>query len=273
MSNKIQNIVLGTDPEAFLRNRKTKEIVSAIGLIPGTKHAPYPITELGPGYFIQTDNVMVEWCVPATNNYRELYHSIQKCIEYTNSVIPGDLEVTVKASAFLDEKYLQNEQALTFGCDPDFNAWTYMMNSSPSSRTNLRTAGGHIHIGYDNPDDDASIELIRALDLYLGVPSIILDPDIERRKMYGKAGAFRIKSYGIEYRSLSNFWIKDHLIIKFIYNGVKKAVEFVNTGKSFTDEDQLMIQAAINGNDRSLARNLISKYKLEDVMTRSLVID
>ena len=34
------------------------------------------------------------------------------------------------------------------------------------------------------------------MDLFLGVPSILIDPDTERRKMYGKAGDYRLKEYG-----------------------------------------------------------------------------
>lgn len=55
---------------------------------------------------------------------------------------------------------------------------------------------GHIHIGYNNPEIEKSVDIIKAMDLFLGIPSILMDKDTLRRSRYGKAGAFRFKSYG-----------------------------------------------------------------------------
>lgn len=32
--------------------------------------------------------------------------------------------------------------------------------------------------------------------MYLGIPSVVMDPDTKRRTLYGKAGDFRLKAYG-----------------------------------------------------------------------------
>ena len=50
-------------------------------------------------------------------------------------------------------------------------------------------------------------DLVKQLDWYLGGWSIARDENTERRSLYGKAGACRIKDYGVEYRVLSNFWV------------------------------------------------------------------
>ena len=34
------------------------------------------------------------------------------------------------------------------------------------------------------------------IDAYVGLPSILYDTDAERRKLYGKAGCFRLQPYG-----------------------------------------------------------------------------
>ena len=88
-------------------------------------------------------------------------------------------------------------------------------NNPPSlDGTNLRSCGGHLHIGFDRAKNDmmARPHLVRILDLVAGVPSIIIDKDKDRRKLYGKAGAHRPKMIeagdpydGVEYRTLSNF--------------------------------------------------------------------
>ena len=38
--------------------------------------------------------------------------------------------------------------------------------------------------------------MVKLLDIFLGIPSVIIDPDKKRRKLYGKAGAFRLTKYG-----------------------------------------------------------------------------
>ena len=43
--------------------------------------------------------------------------------------------------------------------------------------------------------------------------------------MYGKAGAFRPKTYGVEYRTLSNAWLFSKKLQSFVYRGVQRAVD------------------------------------------------
>lgn len=256
----IKNVIIGTDPEAFVQNQETGEIESAIGLIPGDKHFPFPITDKG--HAIQTDNVMVEFCVPPSNDAKALWGDIRHCIDTIDTMLPNKLKVIVKASAYLDERFLNNEQAQTFGCDPDFSAYLLCQNQSPDSKTNLRSAGGHIHVGYNEPNFDDNISIVKALDLFLGIPSLILDKDTERRKMYGKAGAFREKSYGVEYRTLSNFWIESEESVTWMVSQVNNAIDFINKGIEISDVDQAKIQLAINNQDTELAQEIATKYNL-----------
>lgn len=125
---------------------------------------------------------------------------------------------------------------------------------------------GHIHIGYDESSFDKSINIIRALDLFLGVPSIILDTDTLRRELYGKSGAFRIKNYGVEYRVLSNFWIQSQEIINLIFYNISQAIDFINnsenTSELFNKKDSENIQNCINNCDKKLANRLIKKYNI-----------
>ena len=81
-------------------------------------------------------------------------------------------------------------------CDPDLSVWTLKINNPKQYESNLRACGGHISVGYDNPDEMTSFNLIKAMDLFLAVPSVLLDSDTKRRELYGKAGAMRLKSFG-----------------------------------------------------------------------------
>jgi len=56
------------------------------------------------------------------------------------------------------------------------------------------------------------------MDLYLGVPSVLMDKGELRKQLYGKAGAYRMKPYGVEYRTLSNFWIFSDTTIGWVWD-------------------------------------------------------
>lgn len=87
---------------------------------------------------------------------------------------------------------------ITYLCDPDYCIYTEKQNEKPkdADTTNIRSAGFHIHVGYDNPEVDRSLRLLFYLDAYLGLPSILIDKDVQRRTLYGKAGCFRLTDYG-----------------------------------------------------------------------------
>lgn len=145
-------------------------------------------------------------------------------------------------------------------CDPDFNVWTESVNVPPENTTSLRSAGGHIHVGYDNPTMERSSKIIMAMDIFLGIPSIILDKDKDRRKMYGKAGCFRFKDFGCEYRTLSNFWIFDDELIEWVFNNTQKAIEFVNNDTIITNDKEII--NCINNQDITLAYQLINSLNI-----------
>lgn len=265
---KINNVLLGADPEVFLKNTSGLP-VSAIGLIPGTKDSPYPITNLG--HAMQLDNVAAEFCIPPSNSPEKMWKDIQLCLSAIEDITPKNILVDITASKMFDQESLQHPIAKQFGCDPDYCAWTENQNPRPNNKSLLRSCGGHLHIGYDNPDFEISLALIRALDLFLGIPSIILDLDQERRQLYGKAGAFRFKEYGVEYRTLSNFWIKDLQLVQFVHEAAHKAVEFVNTGGNFSQELIEEIISSINSGDVSAAHSILAKQKIEYKLFKELV--
>lgn len=113
MNTQITNITLGTDPEVFMRNKITKEIISAVGIIPGTKDSPHPITD--EGHAIQRDNCMAEFCVPPAKSAKKLYTDIKKCLDYLDNNISKKLEVYIAASAFLKKEQLLSEESQEFG--------------------------------------------------------------------------------------------------------------------------------------------------------------
>lgn len=111
----IQDYQIGADIEVFFRKKKTKEIVTAEGLIKGTKDEPFKFDRENEHYATSLDNVMAEFNIPPASSNSEFYFSIQKALEYINSTIPKQLETVALPAARLKEKYLQTDNAKLFG--------------------------------------------------------------------------------------------------------------------------------------------------------------
>lgn len=257
----VDKVKLGTDPEVFLVDTQTREVISAEGIIGGTKELPKKISAVG--HAVQEDNVMAEFNIPPAIDSESFSSDIQFVLDYLNKNTPENVEVLIEPSAYLNEKYLDTPQAKQFGCEPDFNVWLRDVNEAPSSSNTLRTCGGHIHIGYENQSMEVSEELIKFMDLYLGVPSILMDTDTRRREMYGKAGCFRFKSYGVEYRTLSNFWIKSDDLRKWAFTNTMRVVAAVNNKECISDELRDKIIKCINEQDKTLATELVKEFDIK----------
>jgi hypothetical protein len=256
---------LGCDPEAFLIDLEGT-FRSSIGKVGGTKYDPQPLP-LGEGYAVQEDNVAIEFNIPPAETRVAFVDSIRNTLNYLiefSRDINGLVISTVSAASFPDEE-LQDPRALEFGCEPDFNAWTKDVNPKPSAADkNLRSCGGHVHIGFDNEGVD-KFDVIKYMDLFTGVPSVLMDKGEMRKELYGKAGACRIKSYGAEYRTLSNFWIFDNRLIEWVWDNTSRAVAAAESRLAISEEDGTDIVNAINNNDKQLAQKLVNKFNLEVV--------
>lgn len=263
---KIENYLIGSDPELFIVDTsKNNKIISSIGLIPGVKGDAYRPAELPEGFGLQIDNILAEFNIPPTSDKNDFITSIMVMKDYIRDYIKKknpNYDICCKASALVDEDQLQSDEAKLFGCSPDFNAWLLEQNPRPSGdSTNLRTTGCHFHVGYDNHNRETSIEIIRTLDLFLGVPSILIDKDDRRRELYGKAGCFRFTAYGLEYRVMSGYFIDTPELIDWCFTQITKAIDFLNAGGSI-EEDARSIIKAINTNDKALAKELVEKYNI-----------
>ena len=66
--------------------------------------------------------------------------------------------------------------------------------------------------------------MTRQLDISLFLPSLLFDDDTERRKLYGFPGSFRPKQYGVEYRPLSNKWLRNEVLMTWVFNTTLRSV-------------------------------------------------
>jgi hypothetical protein len=249
---------LGCDPEIFMQHITTGQFISSVGLIGGTKDFPMPI---GEGCAVQEDNVAVEFNTPPCATAEDFIKSINYNKDYLQQrAAELGLKLCIQPSAVFDDDQLNSEAAQTFGCEPDYNAWLGgEQNPRPSAENkNLRSAGGHIHI----ESDLDCLELVKAMDLFVGCPMIEFDLDQDRRKLYGKPGAFRKKSYGVEYRTASNAWIENDERIRWAWDQTEKAITFVAEGNTLDDDIGVIIQKCINESDLGCLAQLRDRYEI-----------
>jgi len=226
------NFSLGSDPEFMLS--KNGKIYSAIGIVKGTKDRRKKIGK----HEFYYDNVLAETAIAPGFNKEETIANIKDCLKiYTELVSPYKLE-TRAAYEFTSDQ-LKHRDAFKIGCDPEACAYSGEMvevDEELFKRTNLRSAGGHIHLGYEllkkHPilQNYAQTVSIFLLDLFLGIPSIFLDHDPttkKRKELYGQAGRWRFPAYGVEYRSMGNFWLSAPKLAELIYDISDFTLEFI----------------------------------------------
>lgn len=219
-------ITVGADPEVFLG--KKGMFVSAHNLLPGTKHRPHPVTRGA----VQVDGMAAEFNIAPAEDEQEFINNLDVVLQQLQEMVP-EYELLHQATVQFPKEFLKDipPEALELGCEPDFSAYTRGVNARPDAGALMRTAGGHIHIGgWDSPNPYETFHfndmcrLMKAMDETVGVYSLFWDNDDKRRAMYGKPGTFRPKTYGAEYRTLSNAWLFNKKVQSFVYRGVVEAV-------------------------------------------------
>ena len=253
-TSKVVSIRVGADPEVFLQNNAGKPI-SSIGYIKADKWNPMQIPDMPKGFTLQEDNVSLEYGIPPAASAQEFIGSINAVMQKSLDYLP-ELSFSKLSCIIFPEDQMEHPLAHIFGCEPDFDAWADKENRKPEPpHPFMRSAGGHIHV--ETEKDGKSV--VRLMDLFLGVPSVLMDTGEDRKKLYGKAGAHRIKPYGVEYRTLSNFWIFSDRLIQWAWDNTQRAVESELDVSVYADR----ILQAINGNDKTVAKQLVEEFNLE----------
>ena len=260
-------ITLGADPEIFIKNET--EIVSAEGLTEGgSKEFPKPISTVG--HAIQEDGIMFEYNIPPSKTEDEWVDNHKFCLDYLDILAKANgYELSNAVSSEINPMYLISPQATTFGCEPDWNVYLQDINPTPDNNTNLRCAGGHVAIGYVQEGEEGDFKItekiVQIFDMFLTLPALFKDNDTRRRELYGKAGSFRVKEWGVECRSLSNFWIQSEDLMRWVYRQSIKVAELVLENE--TEADELIekysdrVREAIDTNNLELATVILQEIE------------
>lgn len=258
------NIRIGADPEYFVKQNGV--FVSAHGLVNGNKKNPLKVDKGA----VQVDGMALEFNIDPAESEDEFFVNINTVFAQLKAMCP-DHEHVIAPVADFPLEYINSQplEARELGCDPDFNAWSGLENVKPDAELPMRTASGHIHIGWAENMDKGDPNLYqdcrivaKQMDFFLGLPSLFFDADERRRQMYGKAGCFRPKPYGMEYRTLSNAWLTSENLIKWAFRNARKGMEQVMQGNIL--EDQFgSVDEIINTSNKKEAAKIIKAAGLE----------
>lgn len=258
------NFKLGCDPEVFVK--QDGKFRSAHGLIPGDKKNPFKI----PFGAVQVDGMALEFNITPAETAADFLKNVTEVYHQLKAMVPT-YEVVAEPVALFNVRYMRQQppEALELGCDPDFNGWTIAANDRPNGDRPFRTASGHVHIGFTEDRDITDPMHMREcaalacqMDFYLGLPSLKYDKDKKRRQLYGKAGCFRPKSYGVEYRTLSNVWLQSDNLIQWVFNNARDGFQKFKDGK-FLPSKYGNIEDIINNSDWKEAEKIC---KAEGIM-------
>jgi hypothetical protein len=273
------NVTWGADPELFIATKDGKVV--------GGERA-IPQDGLGDSYYdswnqkrrmtrkrVVLDGVQVEFNVAASQcraslgaDIKATFASLKRHLDAANNGLVPSFEAVVRVDP--EELKALSEAAQKLGCQPSANI--HDRNASVTvtkANENLRSAGGHIHLGLHKPLMEHRERLPFLMDVIVGNTCVLIDRNplaAERRTLYGRAGEYRIQPHGLEYRTLSNFWLRSYQLMSLVMGLSKLAASVLYTTVAevpyrtefkYTDADNPLSYEAVKV-------PLVPKYNPED---------
>lgn len=272
---------IGADPEFFITSSTNGKIIESNKIIPKN------------GLIVSANSIGTSKCTidglqaeinpnphscreGACSDYINIFTKLAKSLneQKANLCLKGMIHITP------EELLKLSDDSKKFGCKPSINNYTNkesVITVNPEVYE-YRSAGGHIHIGGGSSTRLTSCIkknpklIIEILDLVLGNTCVMIDRNsnqVERRRVYGRAGEYRLPKHGIEYRTLSNFWIMNSQLMNMVYGfarlGFCIAVNIHDDEKDSKKKsvfrelldasNKKNVQKAINYNDFYLAKS------------------
>lgn len=258
------SLVYGADPELFFK--KDGVVMGAEKIIPN---------EGLHGRTIVLDGVQIELHPGTVWKAGEMAFRIKTAFtqisqHLVNTGVKLSFDPLVEVSK--EELLSLSLESRMLGCEPSRNFYGLKQKEVDGMKYRKRSAGGHIHVGLYTPIYNAEVmgvdereRLVPIFDVLLGNTCVMIDrgaEQIERRKLYGRVGEYRLPDYGLEYRTLSNFWLKHPALTTFVFEMTRMVVGVLNTTLStmqnieqelFDLVDLKNVIVAIQKNDPNLA--------------------
>lgn len=272
-------VSLGGDPEFFFKDKGviigSEKVLPAVGVAGGYAGNKIIIDGVQGEFNIAIAHCREGLATHMANNFVTLKDVMLK----VGKDISADFSRTVEISPEkLDEL---SDSSKRFGCAPSLSIYKTKpkinVDTVDPLQYRIRAAGGHIHFGHSHGGATEALtndakRTVAMLDLICGNTSVLVDRDpgnIERRKMYGRAGEYRLPAHGLEYRTLSNYWLHSSPLFSLAMGLGRQSVYYMSdkTNKErFYSEfmgkvKPKKVRDAINNNDFDLAMENFDNIK------------
>lgn len=257
----------GTDPEGFFQ--KDGAIIGSEKLIPVKGVNTY-------NGLIVRDGVQFELNPLSAYTLQELGVNISALFNALNGKLKANPGVSLCWDGLVtvsqEELASLSPSTRVLGCKPSINVYEERPITVDAATYPKRSAGGHIHMGtVDKQFMERRRRAVPVFDILVGNTCVLLDRDpgaAERRENYGRAGECRLPKHGLEYRTTSNFWLRDFTLMSMVFGLAHIAYDYCF--QCFNGDQQLWndlssrvkidnVIKAIDTNDKALAlKNLKS---------------
>lgn len=254
---------MGADPELFLTQGGevigSEHVIPAEGLLLAFNKTPLVVRD---GVQVELHTACPTACRQSFSGFlaQSMAHLQGHLIKHnTAAKDQPPVEVSWEPVVTVSEKEFAHlgDSVRLLGCAPSFSAYgSAALECPPDYR--VRSAGGHLHLacqsltGQIHADPQA---LVHLLDVIVGSTCVLLDRAeraAERRELYGRAGEFRLPKHGIEYRTLSNFWLRSRCLTSMVLAACRQVLTIWNDDRGaalLAKVDLGHVQETINTNN------------------------
>lgn len=140
MRDWTSRMLLGSDPEAFIVNTRTGAVVSSKRFTDGTKDEP---EQLGNGYALLNDNILIEGNVPPASSKQEFIENMTNLHTLMDTRAKERLcHLENRDCMIISPELLLTDEAQEFGCSSFKDAWNNLFEiETPQLNGNQRPAG------------------------------------------------------------------------------------------------------------------------------------
>ena len=261
----------GSDPELFFRKDGeivgSERVIRASGLKVGRYYKPCVVR----------DGIQVELNPPPAATVPQLGVGVAQAFTLLKKHLSKSPDVSFCFDGVVEVRRTEldslSEKSRILGCMPSLNCYGEFPITVDPQTYRKRSAGGHLHLGLKDrfnliygPLAEERGSIVPILDIFVGNTGVLLDRDpgaAERRENYGRAGEHRLPKHGLEYRTLSNFWLRNYSLMSLVFGMANLSVAIINTtlSKRANLEQELIdvvdignFRKAIDTNNWDLAR-------------------